>query len=228
MRLHYFQHVPFEGLAHIETWAKKKNFFITRTAFYQQEPLPSPEDFDWLVIMGGPMNIYEEKKFPWLVAEKKLIEKAIRHNKVVIGICLGAQLIADVLGAMVQRNAHKEIGWFPVTLTAEASKSSVFGRLSREFMAFHWHGDTFAIPAGAAHIGVSKACFNQAFQYQERVFGLQFHLESSESSIRALVKNCQDELVEEPYVQNPDAILSNLHYISPIRTQLEIMLDGIS
>ena len=101
MRLHYLQHVPFEGLGNIETWAKNKGFHITRTRFFDNEPLPSTDDFEWLVVMGGPMNIYEETGYPWLVKEKKFIEECLKRDKFVLGICLGGQLIADVLGGRV-------------------------------------------------------------------------------------------------------------------------------
>ena len=114
MKLHYFQHVPFENLASIELWAKNNNFHISSTKFYQDYNSVNIDTIDWLVIMGGPMGIYQDNLYPWLTKEKKYIEKAIKENKIVIGICLGAQLIADVLGAKVYKNKYKEIGWYPV------------------------------------------------------------------------------------------------------------------
>src|SRR5574341_657976 len=142
MRLHSLQHEPFEGLANIEVWAKNKGHSITRTLLFNNEKLPQISDIDWLIIMGGSMNIYEEEKFPWLAEEKNFIAEAIANKKIVLGVCLGSQLIADVLGGKVSKNRHKEIGWFPVTLTKEARNSSIFSNLPEKFTAFHWHGDT--------------------------------------------------------------------------------------
>jgi GMP synthase-like glutamine amidotransferase len=165
MRLHSLEHEPFEGLANIEVWAKNRGHSISRTLLFNNEELPDIDDFDWLVIMGGSMNIYEEEKYPWLREEKNFIAEAIAGKKIVLGICLGSQLIADVLGGNVSKNKYKEIGWFPVSLTADAKNSPVFSTLPRKFAAFHWHGDTFKIPPGAVRIAESEGCANQAFEY---------------------------------------------------------------
>ncbi|MBV9468373.1 MAG: type 1 glutamine amidotransferase, partial [Abitibacteriaceae bacterium] len=143
MRIHSFQHVPFEGLASIEAWATSRGHTLSASKFYNSEPLPQIEEIDWLIVMGGPMNIYEENKYPWLVPEKHFIKQAIDRQKPVLGICLGAQLIADVLGAKVTRNPSVEIGWFPIQLTAAALNSPLFSFLPSQFPVLHWHGDTF-------------------------------------------------------------------------------------
>jgi GMP synthase-like glutamine amidotransferase len=176
MRIHSRQHEPFEGLGNIEVWAKNKGHSISRTLLFKNEKLSENSNFDWLVIMGGSMNIYEEDKFPWLREEKNFIAKAIAANKILLGVCLGSQLIADVLGGKVSKNKFKEIGWFPVSLTREARNPSIFSSLPCTFTAFHWHGDTFKIPQGAKRIAQSEGCANQAFECG-RAIGLQFHLE---------------------------------------------------
>lgn len=206
MRLHAIQHVPFENLACIETWARRKQHQISNTRMFDDLGFPDTADFDWLIVLGGPMNIYEEKKYPWFVREKKFIEKAIKDGKTILGICLGAQLLADVLGAKVSRNREKEIGWHPVTLTEEGKRSPVFGVLPREFTPFHWHGDTFEIPNGAIRTAQSQGCLNQAFEYEGRVIGLQFHLESTMKSIEGLVENCRHEIQRGKYVQSPEML----------------------
>src|SRR3972149_5577170 len=178
MRIHSLEHEPFEGLANIEVWAKKKGYIITRTLLFNNEELPEMNDFDWLVIMGGSMNVYEEEKYPWLREEKNLIAEAIASKKMILGVCLGAQLVADVLGGRVSKNRYNEIGWFPVTLTEEARNSSIFFNFPGTFTAFHWHGDTLRIPHGAKKIAQSEGCANQAFEYGKTI-GLQFHLEYS-------------------------------------------------
>lgn len=157
--------------------------------------------------MGGPMGVHDEKKHPWLKAEKQFIENAIKSDKVVIGICLGAQLIADVLGAKVFPSQYKEIGWFPVHLTNEGKK--VLGDFPEDFTAFHWHGDTFDLPSGAKHLAGSVACKNQAFLY-DKVLGLQFHLESTEASVKALIDNCRQEIVPASHIQNEESILNHM------------------
>ncbi len=225
MRIHYLQHVPFEDLANIEQWAKSRGHEISRTLLFQDEQLPQMHDLDWLIIMGGPMNIYEHEKYSWLVGEKEFIAKALEAGKIVLGICLGAQLIADVLGGSVRRNEFREIGWFPVRLTPAGRSSKIFGVLPEEFVAFHWHGDTFEIPPEATCTAGSAGCRNQAFEIG-RAVGLQFHLESSTDSIDHLIRNCSDELTEGRYVQKPDELLAQARF-QEIRGLMELFLDNM-
>ncbi len=228
MRLHYIQHVPFEGPANIQGWAENQGWQISATHLYRQEKLPSPDDLVWLVIMGGPMNIYQEKEYPWLAAEKRFIEETIKTDKIVLGICLGAQLIADVLGGRVVRNRHKEIGWFPVSLRPEGLASMPFQGFPDEFQALHWHGDTFSLPAGAAMLAESEACPAQAFSSNGgRVLALQFHLESSIDSVRALIQNCSDELEDGVYIQSAEAILEKRENFSNIHSTMILLLENI-
>lgn len=227
MRIHYLQHVSFEDLANINVWAKGKGHSITCSRLYNEENMPSIDHFDWLIIMGGPMNIYEDKKYPWLVREKKFIEKAIKDNKTVLGICLGAQLITDVLGGTVRKNRYKEIGWFPISLAQEVTSKEKNFPLPKEFMAFHWHGDTFNIPKGCTRLAFSDACENQAFAYNGKVLGLQFHLESSIDSVKKLITNCGDELIEGQYIQKPDDILSKEKYFQEIFQSMNLLLDKL-
>lgn len=226
MRIHSFEHEPFEGLSNIEVWAKNKCHSITRTLLFKNEKLPEMSDFDWLVIMGGYMNIYEEDKYPWLTKEKKFIAEAIARKKIVLGVCLGSQLIADVLGGEVSRNRYREIGWFPVSLTREARNSSIVNTLPNKFIAFHWHSDTFKIPPGATRVAESEGCANQAFEYG-RVIGWQFHIEYSIESINNMFKNCGDDLVEGKYIQKPDEIISQYSNVAEMQRILNLLLDNI-
>jgi len=212
MGLHFLQHVPFEDPGIISEWAKDKKIQVSRTAFFLDEKLPENKTFDFLVVMGGPMGVYDEDKYDWLKAEKEFIKETIFSGKAVLGICLGAQLIAEALGAKVYRNSYREIGWFPVRKNAKSdSKStSVF---PDQFSAFHWHGDTFDIPEKAASIGESDACKNQGFIYEERVMAFQFHLETTQTGVENLINNCGDELIPGPYIQQPDRIRQGNKYI---------------
>jgi len=224
MRIHYLQHVTFEGLAFIKTWAVARGYSLSSTRFFANEPLPQMQDFDWLIVLGGPMNIYETEKYFWLTEEKRFIEQAIKNDKTVIGICLGAQLIADVLGAKVTRNEFKEIGWFPVELTAD---SPVFHSLPKRFKALHWHGDTFELPRGAVHLARSKGCENQAFVYEEKVLSLQFHLEATPASVQQIIENCGDEIVEGKYIQTPVEILREDEYFVQANQMMWQILDNL-
>jgi len=227
MRIHYFQHVPFEGLGSIERWIDARRYHLAATRLYQNEPLPETDSFDWLIVMGGPMGVHDEDRLPWLVGEKRLIEQAIRQGKVVLGICLGAQLIADVLGAKVYPNRFREIGWFPVDLTEAGQRSPLFGFLPKRLEVFHWHGDTFDLPSGAAHIARSEACTHQAFVYDERVIGLQFHLESTPKGVEDLILNCSGELVEGSYIQAPPRLRATSESFETINRFMHELLNRI-
>jgi len=227
MKIHYLQHVSFEDAANINIWAKEKGYEITYSRLYTNESLPLNDHFDWLIIMGGPMNIYEDKKYPWLVREKKYIENAIKDKKIVLGICLGAQLIADIFGGTVYRNKYKEIGWFPVSLAEGVCQTEKAFSLSKEFMAFHWHGDTFNIPKGCTKLAESEACENQAFEYNDHVIGLQFHLESSFDSVTKLIKNYSDELIEGKYIQTADHIFSKGKQFKDLYESMNLLLNNL-
>jgi GMP synthase-like glutamine amidotransferase len=227
LRIHYLQHVPFEDLANIERWAKSRGHDISRTRLFSDEPFPERSNFDWLMVMGGPMNIYEHERYPWLEGEKEFIRQAIAAGKIVLGICLGAQLMADVLGGSVIANEHKEIGWFEVRLTGEGRSSPLFSALPDRFTAFHWHGDTFQIPPGAVRTAESRACANQAF-VQGKAVGLQFHLESSQESLDHLLENCADELRDGPFVQREEELAAGRDRFPEILGLMETFLDRMA
>jgi GMP synthase (glutamine-hydrolysing) len=226
MKIHYLQHVPFEGPAYLETYTRNIGAEFSGTMLCNGQPLPARMDFDVLAVMGGPMGVYDEKKFTWLTQEKLFIEKSIRAGKKIIGICLGAQMIADILGATVYKNRCREIGWFPVKRSDSGTATCVGRILPDIFFAFHWHSDAFEIPEGAAHIAESIACKNQGFIYDERVLGLQFHLESTAESIRTLYDNCGGELDGTDFVQEPDEILRTNH-IHECNKLFDIMLNAL-
>jgi GMP synthase-like glutamine amidotransferase len=227
MRLHSLEHVPFEDMAYIGQWAAGKKYTITKTHFYENYELPGLNDFDALFVMGGPMGANDEDKYPWITEEKKFIERSIAANKIVIGICLGAQLIASVLGAKVYKNENSEIGWYPVRTTGSAQESLLFRTLPQEFMAFHWHGDAFDIPSGAIKMAESNGCANQAFEYNVKVVGFQFHLESTRDSINKLVENCSDEIVDGAYIQSAEKMLRAVNEVTLINNSMRIFLDNV-
>jgi GMP synthase-like glutamine amidotransferase len=208
MRIQVLQHVPFEGPAGIADWAASRGHPLTVARLYCGDPLPTLDTFDRLAVMGGPMGIYDEQDHPWLLPEKAFLAAAIQAGKTIVGVCLGAQLLADCLGARVIHNAHKEIGWLPIELTPEALADPVFGPLAPGLTVYHWHGDTFPLPPGTVHLARSAGCEHQAFLHQGRVLGLQFHIETTPESLAALVTYCADEIVPGPYVQDAATMLA--------------------
>jgi GMP synthase-like glutamine amidotransferase len=225
MKIHYLQHVTFEGPGIILKWAESKGYSVTATRFFRGDDPPLMEDFDLLIIMGGPMGVYDEHKFPWLAEEKQFISETINKKRKVLGICLGAQLIASALGAKVYPNAQKEIGWFPVKLTEAGKSSGFFTGFQEIFSAFHWHGDTFDLPEGAHRLAESEACRNQAFAYGSNVLALQFHLEVERENIELLVKNCGSELHGAPFIQSADQMLMINYEFDQIRNNMLRILD---
>jgi len=198
MHVHVLQHVPFEGLGCIEPWLQQRKAAVSFTRFFERDPLPQSAAIDIVIALGGPMSVNDEDQQAWLGAEKRFLADAVREGKAVLGICLGAQLIASSLGARVYPGPQKEIGWFPVMGQGASPGAFVF---PESIEAFHWHGETFELPAGARLLASSQAFTHQAFQVGNRVIGLQFHLEATPSGVEAMIANCRHELVPQRYVQ---------------------------
>ncbi|MFT4584814.1 MAG: GMP synthase-like glutamine amidotransferase [Gammaproteobacteria bacterium] len=204
MRVHCFQHVAFEGLGSIGPWLAAAEHTLSKTKLYESPSFPNPDEFDLLIVLGGPMSVGDTQIYPWLDREKAFIKEVIAADKLVLGICLGAQLIASALGAKVYPNRYKEIGWFPINGISNNLEDCY--EFPEALDAFHWHGDTFDLPQGAVRIATSRACPNQAFQINRQVIGLQFHLETTIDSAREIVEHCGDELVPELYIQSASAL----------------------
>ena len=163
----------------------KKSGFRIRYVNFGRDPHAQPtlEGYDGLVILGGPMNVDEGDRHPHLNHEPVMIEEAIKRDIPVLGICLGAQLIAKALGAPVTKNRVKEIGWYDVQPTNEGKRDPLVGNFRATEKIFQWHGDTFAIPSGCHHLATAETCAHQAFRYGKKVYGFQFHLEVDERLI---------------------------------------------
>ena len=208
MRVHFLQHVPYEGLGSLQDWLQRGGHRITATRLYAGDSLPRPDTLDLLIVMGGPMGIHDEADYPWLLAEKRFLDAVLTTPARMLGICLGAQLLADRLGASVRAGLDREIGWFPVRRSPQADSTPLAAALPEEFLAFHWHGDTFELPAGAARLGHSEACANQGFLYADRVLGLQYHLEMTETGARDLIDCHRDQLGTGPFSQTETQLLA--------------------
>ena len=227
MRIHILQHESFESPGFILDWIEEKRHHLTFTKFYEDGMLPPLENFDWLIIMGGPMGVYDEGKFPWLRSEKEFIKQSIENGKIVLGICLGSQLIAAVLGAKVYPNKFKEIGWMDVSLIKNSRNDFLFSSLPEKMKVFQWHGDTFDLPAGAVHLAESEACKNQAFIYKDRVLALQFHCEVTENSLTEMLEAGKNDLKKGKYVQTAEEILSQDNLIASNNKVMKSLLDGL-
>lgn len=221
MRIHFLQHVPYESPGTLLSLAKEHRNTLGFTHLYRMEELPSTEDFDLLISLGGPMNIYEEEKYPFLTQEKDFIRKAIAEGKMILGICLGAQLIADVLGAEVYPNSQQEIGWF--SLSPDRNTDSDFLDLFPEekLTAFHWHGYTFDLPNGSQRLFSSETTLNQGFMFGNKVLAFQFHWEVTQKSVKQLVENNNIKNKEGNFVQQSEEILAAQQNFSTVRNLME-------
>ncbi len=222
MKIHAVIHGASDGLGAIADWAKLRGHEVSETHLYRGETLPPLDAFDFAILMGGAMNIYQHRDFPWLVPEKQWLAATIAAGKCVLGVCLGGQLIADVLGAKVWQNPEREIGWFPVRMI---SRAGPLADLPEQLMVFHWHGDTFQIPPGAERLGESDACANQAFVVGDRVVGLQFHLEVTPTSVADFIAGGEAELQPARFVQSPEEIRRGSSQFNPFA--IELFLDAL-
>jgi GMP synthase (glutamine-hydrolysing) len=192
----------------MQAWLLEHCTSLTTTRFFANDVLPPVETCDMVIVMGGPMGVYDDQQYPRLAEERRFIQTALDSGKRMLGICLGAQLIAHALGSEVSRNPEPEIGWFPVDKAQGAARSSLSKCLPEKMTVLHWHGDTFALPEGGVPLYHSAACINQGFVFDERVVGLQFHLEMTRQGLKGLVDNSRDELVAAPFVQKEQELLA--------------------
>ena len=210
----------------MEPVLRAKGCTISATQLYADASLPALDSLDWLIVLGGPMGVADEADYPWLSVEKKFIKAAIDANKVVLGVCLGAQLIAEVLGAKVSKNPHREIGWFSIKRDSALLGTRFASVFPEQFEAFHWHGDTFDVPANAVAIGASEACQHQGFVVGDRIVALQFHLETTPQSAAELIDHGGDELDSSQYVQTAQQMLSHTEGFSGLRPILMALLEA--
>ncbi|MFB6318294.1 type 1 glutamine amidotransferase [Saccharicrinis sp. FJH54] len=189
------QHVEFEGPGRFTEIFKSLNYQVSYCDVWK-ERLPESADFDTVLVMGGSMSVNDTEDYPWLINETAYIRQLIDNGKKVIGICLGAQLIASALGEPVFLAEEKEIGWYPVRL-----------KNNDLHFVFHWHGETYDLPAGAELLASSAACENQIFTYNKNVIAFQCHLEMDETALKSIVDKCRDELTGERFMMTEEQIM---------------------
>jgi GMP synthase-like glutamine amidotransferase len=203
MNVHVLQHVPFEDIGNMRDWIDAHAGGLSYTRFYQDPSLPNPASPDLVIAMGGPMSVNDHERHPWLAEEKTFLRAAIEAGTPVVGVCLGAQLVASAMGAGVYRSPVKEIGWYPVEPLATGDQTFGFPERLR---VFQWHGETFDLPRNAVPLARSEAVTNQAFQLGESVIAIQFHLEMTPRAVDALVSHCGHELVEADWIQSRETM----------------------
>jgi|SaaInlV_100m_DNA_5_1039725.scaffolds.fasta_scaffold20277_1 GMP synthase-like glutamine amidotransferase len=220
-----FQHVAFEGPAAIEPFIITKGHRVRVTKVYDNDLAAIHPNTDALVVMGGPMSTSDEARHDWLTEEKRAISEAIQKDMPILGICLGAQLLAEALGASVEPMGYREIGWHRVETNSEFREHALGKSFPTEFTPLHWHGDRFTIPDLALPIGSSEACANQGFVFGENQIGLQFHLEFDQCSVKRLAENAADELDGTRFVHTEQEMLKEHRFFSAAEQLLTNFLD---
>lgn len=217
-----FQHADGEWIGSMRHWFAEKPFQLTTYRLDQNDPLPSVAEFDWLLIMGGPMSTYDETNYPWLIAEKQLIREAIEADKIVLGMCLGSQLIASALGAKVYPNTQQEIGWFPVNkIDARASW------MPEDLQPLSWHGDCVELPENTSSFADSEITPCQGFYFGPRVWALQFHLEVEPGTVDAFLALENQPLPQTEFVQDVATLLNNAEQLKQSQQAMFALLDNL-
>lgn len=229
MRLLILEHDRSRPVSNITIWAERKGYPVARGYPHKGEDLPALESFDWLMVLGGPQHAWEEEVNPWLAGEKELMARALEAGKVVFCICLGTQILAEMLGGRAFAHDHQEIGWHEVFLTPEGKESFLFKNLPGSFTSFHWHGDHFSLPPGCTRLAYSQASPNQAFiSHDPPAVGLQFHPEFTLDIIRTAADRFGDEYwIEGPYVAGKKVILTETEKMAETYWLMETLLDNI-
>ena len=208
MRIHYIQHADFEGLGSLANWAKANQHSITCTKIYAGEQLPAWQTFDILLSLGGPQSPFEYTRYSYLEVERDFIAQAINADKYVIGFCLGAQLIAEALGAKAEKSPYKEVGMFPIRLTTAGINDPILKYFPAEFKVFHWHNDMPGVPQGAEILATSDGCPRQIFRISDKVYGFQCHFEPTRDNVISMAKADAAMLGDSKYTQTVEQMLA--------------------
>lgn len=226
MKIKCITHADFETPGAIHTWVQKNNYKLEICKPYQGEDCLAEDSFDFLIVMGGPQSPLKINQFPYLKDETALIQKSISQNKVVLGFCLGAQLIGEALGAKTEVSPSKEIGVFPITLTAEGIHDPLFQGIPKTFPAIHWHNDMPGETRHSAILASSPGCPRQIIRYAPRIYGLQCHLEITKQGMQDLIHACPNDLSPGLFTQTPMKLLS--HDYDSIHQYLWVILDRLA
>jgi GMP synthase-like glutamine amidotransferase len=229
MKIHLLEHDPPDFQTNIDVWAAKRGHDLSRTEVFRGALFPDPYDYDWLMVMGGSQHAWEETLHPWQVGEKKAITQALAAGKPILGICFGAQLLAEVLGGKVFPHRQKEIGWHPVRKTPEGESSPLLYSVPDRFLTFHWHSDHFQLPEGAVRLAASDCSENQAFSHPAYpILGLQFHPEYTREMVGQFTREFGAEWQPGPFVAGREPILSQTGTVPDTYWLMEKILDNMT
>ena len=229
MRLHLLEHDPIDiSENNITIWADKKGYSVDRTDVFKGVKLPAHTDFDWLIVLGGSQHVWQEQEHPWLAAEKRFISEALANDKIILGICFGAQLLAETLGGRVFSNKQEEIGWYEVTVSDEGKASYLLKNAPPQFLTFHWHSDHFTLPPVCTRLAFSEPTANQAYTVKNSpVAGLQFHPEYTLELINYFAINYGHEWQKAQYVADKEVVLSESEQIPDTYWLMKLLLDNM-
>lgn len=226
MKILFITHADFEKPGYIETWGKQNNYVIQEVRPYLGEKLPDAHSFDFLVVMGGPQSPLTINDTPYLNDEITIIKQAIKQNKRIMGVCLGAQLIGEALGAKTERSPYREVGMYPIELLEAAKTDKFFRNLPAKFDVMHWHSDMPGISIGSEVIAASAGCLRQIIRYGEKIYGFQCHLELTQDLIKKMIKNCMNDMAPGKYIYTAEQLMA-VHY-SEINARLREFLNYLA
>lgn len=209
LRVHVLEHAESTPPGTVLDWLKSKGHAATIVRLWNGDSLPAIEETDWLILLGGPMNVDQVDEYPWLAEEKLLLKAAVEKKIACLGLCLGGQLLAQALGGEVKKNTEWEAGWHTVHFGATAAPDS-------RLMVFEWHEDTFTLPPGAVRVATNRTSENQGFAFGDRVVGLQFHPEATEDWIRSKIEEGTVMPVGS-HVQTREQIVDGLIFLTPLK-----------
>ena len=229
MRLQLIEHDAEDfSCTNISFWAAKKGYPVKQTYVCNNENMPPMDSFDWLMVMGGSQHAWDEQNNPWLRAEKALLKDALAAGKIILGICFGAQLLAEALGGNTFPNRYKEIGWHEVSLNRAGRASWLFENIPPTFVSFHWHSDHFSLPRSCTTLAYSEATENQAFVCDGRpLVGLQFHPEYTRQMVRYFAGKPDQDWTPDKYVSGTDAVLAKTEQIPETYWLAETLLNNM-
>lgn len=226
MKILIISHAEFEKPGCIKTWAEKNGHEILEKSPFKGESLPEINEFDFLIVMGGPQSPLHTDKAPYLLTEIEFIKKTLKAKKPIIGICLGAQLIGEALDAKTERSPHREIGIFPLELLDEAKQDPVFKHFPKKFDSTHWHNDMPGIPHSAVLLAKSEGCPRQIFRYGDRAYGFQCHFELTQELIKEMVEHCPGDLKTDRFVRSKKELIEADY--SEINKKMFAVLDYLA
>jgi GMP synthase (glutamine-hydrolysing) len=226
MKMLVITHASFEKPGSIQDWAERNNYQITEVKPYAGEKLPPIDNFDFLIVMGGPQSPLSMDESPYLRDEIETIKDAVKLNKRIVGVCLGAQLIGEALGAKTEQSPNREIGSYTLELLEDAKNDPVFSQFPQYFDVMHWHSDMPGIPEGAKLIAKSEGCPRQIFTYGDRIYGFQCHFELTKELVSTMIDNCPNDLKAGRYVMSKEE-LKNIDFIE-INRKMDAVLNHLA